>query len=190
MYTFTDVNNIVHRRVIGLDLMRIGEKIISRRQIDRWISRILSLRLQGYSQQEIAQNLKIDRTFISRLEGLGELRKGGGVAVLGFPVANVRDLESVCQNYGVDWWLLLTEAERLAFVKRGGLEMFNEVMDILAKVRSYDTVVVLGSNKRVQLVEALLDRDVYPVILGESPLKQDVTVDLEEFEGIIKALCR
>lgn len=173
-----------------LELVRIGDKIISRQQIDRWITRILDLRRQGYSQQDVAQNLKIDRTFISRLESLGELRKGGGVAVVGFPVANVKGLEKICRKYGVDWWLLLSEEERLAFVRRGGLELFNEVMSILATIRHYDTVVVMGSNKRVQLVEALLDRDVIPLVLGESPLKEDVEVDLDEFERIIKALCR
>ncbi len=172
-----------------LELVRIGDKIISRQQIDRWISRILDLRCQGYSQQDVAQNLKVDRTFISRLESLGELRKGGGVAVIGFPVANVEGLVQICRKYGVDWWLLLSEQERLAFVRRGGLELFNEVMSILATLRNYDTVVVMGSNKRVQLVEALLDRDVIPLILGESPLQEDVEVDFAEFECIIKALC-
>ena len=173
-----------------LELVRIGDKIISRQQIDRWLTRILDQRSRGYSQQDVAQNLKIDRTFISRLESLGELRKGGGVAVLGFPVANVQGLEKICQEYGVDWWLLLSEKERLAFVQRGGLELFDEIMSILATIRNYDTVVVMGSNKRVQIVEALLDRDVVPLVLGESPLTEDIAVDMDEFEKIIKALCR
>lgn len=170
--------------------MRIGDKIISRQQIDMWISRILDLRQKGYSQQEAAQQLKIDRTFISRLESLGELRKGRGVAVLGFPVANGLELEKVCRQYGVDWWLFLSEQERTQFVKeKSGLDIFNEVMDTLATIRNYDSVVVLGSNKRVQIVEALLDRDVFPLELGPSPLKEDVLVDINEFEEIIRALC-
>lgn len=89
----------------------------------------------------------------------------------------------------MDWWLLLSEEERLDFVGRDGLELFNEVMNILAALRNYDTVVVMGSNKRVQLIEGLLDRDVIPIILGESPLKHDVAVDLNEFEKIIQAVC-
>ncbi len=172
-----------------MELLRIGDKVISRQQIDRWITRILDLRLQGVSQQDAAQKLKIDRTFISRLESLGELRKGGGVAVVGFPVADVQSLEQICRKYGVDWWLLLSEAERLNFVGQDGLELFNEVMNILAALRDFDTVVVMGSNKRVQLIEGLLDRDVIPLILGESPLQQDVVVDLVEFEKIIQAIC-
>jgi len=177
--------------VRALELLRIGEKIISRQQIDKWITRILDMRRQGHSQQEVAQQLKIDRTFISRLESLGELRKGKGVAVLGFPVANGLQLEEICAKYGVDWWLFLSEQERLSFVKtKSGLDLFNEVMDILAAIRNYDTVIVMGSNKRVKGVEALLDRDVIPFELGESPLKQDVVADIHEFESILKTLCR
>lgn len=173
-----------------MELLRIGDKTISRPQIDKWISRILDLRSSGQSQQEVAQQLKIDRTFISRLESLGELRKGKGIAVLGFPVANGPELEQICVRYGIDWWLFLSENERLGFVKhKTGLELFNEVMDILASIRNYDTVVVMGSNKRVQIVEALLDRDVVRLELGESPLKQDVVVDVDEFEVIVRTLC-
>lgn len=175
--------------VLALELLRIGDKIISRQQIDKFISRILELRQKGQSQQEVAQKLKIDRTFISRLEGLGELRKGRGVAVLGFPVANGSELEAICTKHGVDWWLLLSEQERLEFVHKKGLDLFNETMDILAAIRNYDTVVVMGSNKRVKIVEALLDQDVISLELGESPLKQDVEVNLEEFENLIKTLC-
>lgn len=172
-----------------MDLLRIGDKIISRQQIDRWITRILDLRGQGHSQQEVAQKLKIDRTFISRLESLGELRKGKGIAVIGFPVANGSELEALCRQYGVDWHLFLSEQERLNFVKnKSGLDLFNQVMDTLASIRNYDTVIVLGSNKRVQGMEALLDRDVIPIELGESPLTSDVMADIQRVESILKTL--
>lgn len=172
-----------------VELVRIGDKIISRQQIDRWITRIFKLRLRGYSQQEVAQTLKVDRTFISRLESLGELRKGQGVAVLGFPVGNGPNLEEICQTHGVDWWFILNEKERLAFVDKGGLELFNEVMGILSRIRSYDSVIFMGSDKRVQLVEDLLDRDVIPIVLGNSPLTKDVLVNEVNFENIIKSIC-
>lgn len=173
-----------------MELKRIGDKIISRQQIDRWITRILDLRFQGHSQQEVAQKLKVDRTFVSRLESLGELRRGEGIAVIGFPVANGKELEALCLRYGVDWSFFLSEQERLDFVKeQSGLELFNGVMDILAVIRNYSTVIVMGSNKRVQGVEALLDRDVIPVELGASPLTEDVAVNLDDFELILKTLC-
>ncbi len=173
-----------------MDLYRISDKTISRQQIDKWIERILSLRSQGLSQHDVAQKLKVDRTFISRLESLGELRKGKGVAVVGFPVANGAALEEVCREHGVDWWLFLNEKERLDFLRlKSGLELFNEIMSVLARLRSYDIVVTLGSNTRVQIFEALLDRSVYSMEIGESPLTNDVVVDIEEFRQIISNLC-
>jgi|SRR5690554_945704 len=173
-----------------MELLRIGDKILSRQQIDRWVSRILELRQLGHSQQDVAQQLKIDRTFISRLESLGELRKGRGVAVLGFPVANGPELEAICVQYGVDWWLFLSERQRQKFVKeKKNLDLFNEVLEILAAIRNHNTVVVIGSNKRVKITEALLDRDVISMELGESPLDHDVEVDTQEFKQIIQTLC-
>lgn len=173
-----------------MDLYRIGDKTICRQQIDKWITRILALRSQGLSQQDVAHKLKIDRTFISRLESLGELRKGKGVAVVGFPIANGAELEQICRKYGVDWWLILSEQQRLQFVQdKTGLELFNEVMDMLATVRSYDSVVIMCSNKRVQIMEALLDREVVAMEIGESPLTKDVVVNVDDFREIVSSLC-
>ncbi len=173
-----------------MDLYRISGKTVSKQQIDKWVDRILELRSQGLSQNDVAQKLNVDRTFISRLESLGELRKGKGIAVVGFPVANGAALEQICRDYGVDWWLFLNEKERLDFLRlKSGLELFNEIMSILARLRSYDVVVTVGSNKRVQVFEALLDRSIYSMEIGQSPLTNDVVVDVEEFRQIIANLC-
>jgi transcriptional regulator len=69
-----------------VDLIRIGEKIISRRRIDQYVSRMLELRAKGLSQAEVAGRLGVDRTLVSRLESLGEVRKGKRIAVVGFPI--------------------------------------------------------------------------------------------------------
>jgi hypothetical protein len=173
-----------------MDLFKIGDKTISRGQIDRWINRILALRSEGLSQQEVGQKLKIDRTFISRLESLGELRKGRNIAVVGFPIANIAQLTEICQRHGVNWYLFLSEAQRLNFVgSKSGLQLFNDTMELLAKARSFDTVMILGSTKRIQIIEALLDREAVRFPIGESPLTQDVHVDTHKFEEIIIALC-
>ncbi|GFR35632.1 helix-turn-helix domain-containing protein [Thermobrachium celere] len=60
-----------------MDFVKIGDKIISKSRINKKIDEIIELRSKGYSQQEVAKELDIDRTFISRLESLGEVRKGG-----------------------------------------------------------------------------------------------------------------
>ena len=55
---------------------RIGDKLLNRTKLDRIIDRIFELRMSGASQQEVAQRIGCDRTFVSRLEGLAEVRKG------------------------------------------------------------------------------------------------------------------
>ena len=59
-----------------MELYRIGDKVVDGRKIQREVQRILSLRAQGYSQLEVSQRLGIDRPWISRLESMGEVRKG------------------------------------------------------------------------------------------------------------------
>jgi len=73
-------------------LLRIGEKIINRQKINQIIDEMLNLRSQGFSQQEVANRVGIDRTVISKLETLGEVRKGGRVALVGFPIENREEL--------------------------------------------------------------------------------------------------
>ena len=76
-----------------MDLVRIGSKLISRSRIIRRLDEILQMRVSGKSQQETAEALGVDRSFISRLEALGEVRKGGRVALIGFPIENKAELE-------------------------------------------------------------------------------------------------
>lgn len=70
------------------DLVRIGDKVIDRARLHRLIDQALDLRAGGASQQEVADRLGTDRTFVSRLETLGELRRGRRIGLVGFPVAN------------------------------------------------------------------------------------------------------
>ncbi|MEW6724284.1 MAG: helix-turn-helix transcriptional regulator [Bacillota bacterium] len=171
-----------------MDLLRIGEKMISRERIHKAIDRILELRERGLSQQEVANKVKIDRTFISRLEGLGEIRKGGPIAVIGFPLANCAELEEVAQEEGVDYILLMNDEQRWGFVtERSGIELFNEVMAIIARLRDFSTIILLGSDKRVHLFEALLDAEVVSITLGESPIIGDRHFDPEELRQIIRS---
>ncbi len=170
-------------------LIRVGDKLIDRNRIDRAIDRILDERRKGRSQQEVAEKFKIDRSFISRLENLGEVRKGGTIAVIGFPIGNKEELHQVCQEEGVDFTLLLTEKERWAYVEeRSGIELVNEIMQLIRRVRTYDTVIVLGSDKRVEMIQALLDTDVVSEPIGHSPLRQDVYYEPEKLRALIRAL--
>lgn len=170
-----------------MDLVRIGEKVVSKKKIDKVIKEILELRQAGYSQNEVAQRLSIDRTFISRLETLGEVRKGKRIAVIGFPISNKKELEETLASLGVDFSLLMTEEERWQFVKeKSGLELFNSIMDIVAGLHGYDHVVVIGSNKRIRIVEAVMVKDVIGYEIGESPIQENKHVNLFEIKELIK----
>ncbi|MCL5676491.1 MAG: transcriptional regulator [Firmicutes bacterium] len=168
------------------DFIRIGDKIISRRKIDDVVSRILELRFQGFSQQEVADRLRLDRTLISRLESIGELRKGATIAVVGFPILNKDEIRHVAEEEGADYVFLLNEGERRAFLeKRDGLKVFNEVMELVAHVRQYDVVILLVSDKRMGIIGALLDREVVPFEIGKSPIEEDKYVDPDQLRALI-----
>jgi predicted XRE-type DNA-binding protein len=170
-------------------LRRVGDKIINPQKIHKAIDEALELRGQGLSQQEVANRIGVDRTVISRLETLGEVRKGGRIALIGFPVKNCAELAAMARQEGVDYCLLLTEKERWDFVEsKSGIELFNTIMEIIGTLRSYDVVIIICSNMRIKLIEALLDKDVIGVQIGESPINEDKYVKPDLIRSIIHQL--
>ena len=170
-----------------LDIVRIGDKVIDINKIYRNINKIIELRIRGKSQQEIADILGIHRTFISRLEGLGEIRKGKSVALIGFPIKNKEELENLCLKYGVEYNFLMSEEERWNFIQdKSGLELFNRVLYIIAELRNYDLIITLFSDMRNSLVHKLLDKEIISIDIGQSPLTEDVEIDLIAIENIFK----
>ena len=139
-----------------MELLRIGDKVISLTRLSNKIREILELRHKGFSQQEVSEKLGVERTFISRLEGLGEVRKGQSIAAVGFPIQNKEEVEKVLKSYGVDYYLLMTEKERTEFVEScTGAQLSNKIMELVNKFRSYDTVVVMASDYRNRLAREL-----------------------------------
>jgi transcriptional regulator len=170
-------------------LLRIGDKIVNRQKIHQTIDRILDLRRDGLSQQEVAGQIGVDRTFVSRLETIGEIRKGGRVALIGFPLKNCQEIYSVARQEGIDFCLVLSEQERWDFVQtKSGIELFNTIMEIIGNVRKYDIVIIIGSNMRIKLIETMLDKAVIGVQIGESPIAEDKYVNPEEIRVLIRQL--
>jgi transcriptional regulator len=172
-----------------VDLIRIGDKLISLSRIDNIVQEMLDLRQQGVSQAEVAKKFNTDRTFLSRLEGLGEVRKGRTIALVGFPIKNTEELKEVAHQEGVDFSLLMTDRERWDFVyEKSGIELLNEVMSLIYKVRQYDVVIILGSDQRLRLFKALLDKEVVSIDIGKSPITQDVYLDPVNLRDIIRTI--
>ena len=174
-----------------MDLIRIGDKLISFSRIVETVQEMLDMRQQGFSQADVAKKFNTDRTFLSRLEGLGEIRKGKKIALIGFPIKNVEELNQVAVEEGVEYSLLMTDRERWDFVyEKSGIELLNEVMSIIYRVRQYDVVIMLGSEKRLRLFKALLDNEVVSIEIGKSPITQDVYIEPENLRNIIRSVKR
>ncbi|MFA7468026.1 MAG: helix-turn-helix transcriptional regulator [Desulfotomaculaceae bacterium] len=172
-----------------MDLVRIGDKVVSRHKIDFVINEILQMRASGLSQTEVAARLGVDRTLVSRMENLGEVRKGKSVAVIGFPIANRKEIFDLLEQEGVDFTLLMSESERWEFVRqKSGIELFDFIMELTARAHSFDQIVVIGSDKRIKIIRAALDKEVVGLEIGESPIREDKYVDPAEMLTVIRAV--
>ena len=172
-----------------MEFLRIGDKLVSRTQIVRLIDKALARRVAGASQQEVASMLGVDRSFVSRLETLGEIRKGTRIALIGFPVGNKAELEQTAAEFGVDFCYLLNDEERWNLANEGsGAEVINEIMRLVALARTYDTVIFIGSDMRIRFAEAMVDKQLIPINIGESPIKGDRYVDPEQLREILQNL--
>jgi len=172
-----------------MDFIRIQDKIISWQRIENTLKKVLQMRARGVSQQEAADRLSIDRTFISRLESIGELRKGQTIACIGFPLINKQEIQEILEKEGVDFIFLMTEHERLDFInQRSGKELLNVIMEIAARMRKFEVVICLGSDERIKMVKGLLDAEVISIELGTSPITEDKWVDPKEIRKILRAI--
>lgn len=184
-----NVDIIVHtiNGVFKMKFSRIGKKIINNKRIEKIISKVLKLREKGYSQSRVAKEIGVERSFISRLERIGEVRRGKKIALLGFPVKNKEELIVLGKKYGLEYILLMTEEERWSFVeKKSGLELFNQIMEILVMLKGFDLIIFLASDMRLDLVDKLLDGKIVGIELGQSPIKENKYVKPEKVEEIIK----
>lgn len=174
-----------------MDFVRIGDKVVSRRRIEYAIDDILAERAKGLSQSEVAGKMGIDRTFISRLESLGEIRKGGSIALIGFPLANCDEVRQIASQEGVEFILVMTDEERWRFVReRSGNDLLNEIMKLVASVRGYPKVILIGSDRRLEITRGIFDRstEIAEIVIGRSPMVGDVHVNSEALRKVIQGM--
>lgn len=167
---------------------RVGDKVISREKLFEMVSDILSDRERGATQEETAVSHGVQRSFVSFLESLGEVRRGPRVALVGFPVSNGDAVKEMAERFGVEFVLLLSQSEREEAEGSSVAEVFNRVLDTLAELTTYDVIVLLASDKRINTIERILGREVVPMLLGSSPLANDVAVDLDELESVLEGV--
>lgn len=171
----------------ALNFVRIGEKLIDEDRLLNAVKRIIKLRSNGLSQQETADRVGMDRAFISRLESLGEIRKGERIALVGFPVGNKNEIYEIAKEEGVDFVFLMDDDERWEYVReRSGIEVLNDIMAIISKLKIYDAVIFIGSDMRCSLVESILGNRVISIVIGPSPIKQDAYIEPSDIRTTIR----
>jgi transcriptional regulator with XRE-family HTH domain len=153
------------------------------------VEEVLRLRAAGLSQGDVAARLGLDRTFVSRLETIGEIRRGRRVALVAFPVGNAEALLALAARHGVERTLVWSDQERRAFLAgRSGEELVNGLLDLVAELRHYERVVLVASERWVELGRSLLGPDLVAVVLGPTPLGRDQEVDLAEMDRLLAAV--
>lgn len=172
-----------------MELVRVGDKMLSRPKLYRVVDKILELRAGGLSQLEVAERVGIDRTFVSRLESLGEVRKGKKIALVGFPVANAAELRALAADEGLDFALLFNDQERWEWAgAKGGVEMINELMAVITRLRECDAVILIGSDMRLNLAEAIVGPQLIGIQIGTSPITEDKSIDVDVVRNLIRNL--
>ena len=167
---------------------RIGDKVVGRDKIIEQVEAVLTDREGGATQHEAAVAHGVDRSFVSWLETLGEVRRGKRVALIAFPVANADDVRRIADEHGIELALVVSQSEREGFEAGRADRMFNLVLDTLAELKDFDVVIILASTKRTGAIEKILGREVITRPLGTSPLRHDVEVDLEELTDLLDAV--
>jgi hypothetical protein len=169
-------------------LYRIGDKLVSAERVHEEITRILEDREAGATQEEVARQHGVQRSFISFLESLGEVRRGARIGVVGFPIANCDEVRAAAERHAVDFVLVLSQSERESVEAGSSASIFNMLLDTLADLRDFDVVVLLASDWRVNTIEKILGTEVVSITLGPSPLRTDVTVDIDELDHVLDSI--
>lgn len=170
-----------------MQFIRIGEKIICKEKLNREIDKILELRTKGITQEGVARKLGVERTFVSRLESLGEIRRGKKIALVGFPIKNKEELTCLAEELGIEYIFLLTQEERFEFIKKKGKsELFNEIMEIIVNLSDFDLIIFMGSDMRVPVVEKIFSVQVIGIVIGHSPIKESKYVNPKRIIEIVR----
>lgn len=107
------------------------------------------------------------------------------MALVGFPVANAEEVIELAEAKAVDFTLVFSQAERESIESGSASDVFNRLLETLATLRDYDVIVLIASDWRIELIERILGREVIAIELGHSPIREDVSVDLEELDRLL-----
>jgi hypothetical protein len=84
--------------------------------------------------------------------------------------------------------LAVSQAERESIESGNASDVFNRLLETLALLRDFDTVVLVASDWRIKTIERILGTEVVGVTLGQSPIREDVQVDLAELDDVLSGV--
>lgn len=171
-----------------MKLYRIGGKLVSEAKLFESVSAILADREGGATQEEAARTHSVQRSFVSFLETLGEIRRGQRIALVAFPVSNVDEVKELAARHSVDLVLVLSQSQREGVESASARDMFNMLLDSMAELASFDTIVLCASDKRIETFSRIFDSEVIGIPIGESPIREDVVVDLRELDAVLTGI--
>jgi len=169
-------------------LFRVGNKVISLGKITDAVTAILEDRERGATQEAAARAHGVQRSFVSFIETLGEVRRGGRIALVGFPVANTEEVRAVAERHALDFVLVVSQGERESIESGSAANIFNQLLETIAVLKEYDVLVLLASDWRIKTIEKILGKEVVGIPLGHSPIREDVRVDVAELETVLAAV--
>jgi hypothetical protein len=83
--------------------------------------------------------------------------------------------------------MILNNRERWELVGgKQALDFFNQMLEIVARLRGFDILVLLTSERWYRLAEALLDLQIVYIGLGATPVEEDRQVDPEQFRRVLE----
>lgn len=171
-----------------MELFRIGDKVISKEKLMGALEDILLSRVKGATQEEAATRAGVPRSFVSNIETLGALRYGKKIAFIAFPLSNAREAMALADSYGVDLSLALSQDDRQRVGEGPAADMFNRMIDTLAALKSFDTVIIAASDYRIDSFKRIIDGEVVGIKLGESPITSDQKLDLNVLKSVFEEL--
>lgn len=171
-----------------MELIRIGDKVVSKDKLMIALDDMLDARARGATQEEAAARAGVPRSFVSNLETLGTLRSGDKVAFIAFPVDNASEAMDLAARYGIELALAFSQDDRERVSEGTAGDMFNWILETMATLRSFDTIVVAASDYRIDVLDQIFDGDIVGITLGESPITSDQTLDLSVLENVFKEL--
>ena len=169
-------------------LYRIGDKVVSRDKLLDALDELLMDRESGATQEEAARHAGVQRSFVSFVETLGEVRRGPRVALVAFPVSNCAEVRALAEKHALDFVLVVSQSDRESIESGDAKSIFNQLLETLATLRDFDTVVLVASDWRVATIERILGAEIVGIPLGQSPITEDVEVNIEELDQVLRAV--